>query len=121
MEERKRDQETGCALPRSDDRKRSTRRQQEGSTMRVLARASVAGLISLALAPAAQAQEPKSAALAKQLAAALDAAKLDSVAAKLPAGSDTYVGALYFPGVQLLVVSARYTVPLLINEKLDKK
>jgi len=89
--------------------------------MRVLARASVAGLISLALAPAAQAQEPKSAALAKQLAAALDAAKLDSVAAKLPAGSDTYVGALYFPGVQLLVVSARYTVPVLINEKLDKK
>jgi len=89
--------------------------------MRVFARAFVAGLLAVALSSAAHAQEPKSAALAKQLAAALDAAKLDSIAAKDPSGTDTYVGALYFPGVQLLVVAARYTVPALLNEKLDKK
>src|SRR5262249_34402193 len=75
----------------------------------------------LALSAFATAQESKSAVLAKQLAAALDAAKLDSVAAKDPSASDTYVGALYFPGIQLLVVSAKYTVPALLNEKLAKK
>ena len=72
-----------------------------------------------ALSAAAQAQEPKSAALAKQLAAALDSGKLDSIAAKDPSAPDIFIGALYFPGVQLLVVSAKYTVPALLNEKPD--
>jgi len=31
------------------------------------------------------------------------------------------VAALYFPGSQLLVVSARYAVPVLLNEQLAKK
>ena len=84
--------------------------------MRVFARASMAGLIVLALSWPALAQESKSAALATQLAAALDAAKLDSIAAKDATGADTYIGALYFPGVQLLVVAARYTVRGLLNE-----
>jgi len=82
--------------------------------------ASVA-VVLLSLAPAASAQEGKSAALAKQLAAALDAAKLDSIAAKDPTAPDTFVAALYFPNAQLLVVSAKYTAPQLLDARLSKK
>ena len=66
-------------------------------------------------------EEGKSVALAKELVTLLDNAKLDAVAAKDSAGSDGYVAALYFSGSQLLVVSARYSVPVLLNEKLAKK
>jgi hypothetical protein len=69
----------------------------------------------------AAAQEPKSVALAKQLAAALDAAKLDAIAAKDGADAESYVAALYFPGSQLLVVAAKYAPAVLIKEKLEKK
>ena len=61
--------------------------------------------------PPAAAQESASAPLAQQLAAALDGAQLDSIAAKDTEGDDRYVAALFFPG-RLLVVSARYEVPL---------
>jgi len=81
----------------------------------------LAAVFASTLSVIAVAQEPKSAALAKQLAAALDAAKLDSIAAKDPAAPDVYTGALYFPGVQILVVSAKYTVPVLLDDKLAKK
>ncbi len=67
------------------------------------------------------AQDSKSSALAKQLAQALDAAKLDSIAAKDPSAPDVYYGALYFPGSQLLVVSARYAAPQLLDARLAKK
>ena len=78
--------------------------------------------VVLSLLPSATfAQESKSAPLAKQLAAALDAAKLDCIAAKDPAAPDVFVAALYFPGVQLLVVSGKYTVPQLLVERLNKK
>src|SRR5262245_32769317 len=78
-----------------------------------------ASLLSFALG--AFAQDSKSAALARELAAALDAAKLDSIAAKDPAGPNTFVAALYFPGAQLLVVSAKYAAPLLLDARLIKK
>ena len=80
-----------------------------------------AALVSLSLAPAVFAQDTKSTALAKQLTAALDAAKLDSIAAKDPVAPDTYVAALYFAGSPLLVVSAKYTVPQLLDTRLGKK
>jgi hypothetical protein len=80
----------------------------------------VAAAVSLSIAPAS-AQEGKSPALAKQLAAALDAAKLDSVAAKDPSGADMFVAALYFPGAQLLVVAAKYSAPQLLDARLGKK
>jgi hypothetical protein len=84
--------------------------------------AAFACLVSLAWScPSAFAQESKSAPLAKQLAAALDGAKLDSIAAKDPASPDGFIGALYFPGVELLVVSARYSAPSLLNDKLLQK
>ncbi len=82
---------------------------------------SLVALVVLTLAAAASAQESKSASLARQLAAALDAAKLDSIAAKDPSAPDLFVAALYFPGTQLLVVSAKYSVPQLLNERLTKR
>jgi hypothetical protein len=88
---------------------------------RAVRRWSLAAAGWLLLSSAAFAQESKSVALAKQLAAALDAAKLDSIAAKDPAAPDTYVAALYFPGAQLLVVSAKYSAPQLLDARLTKK
>ena len=84
-------------------------------------RARLTAVLSVLLVSGALAQETKSPTLAKQLAAALDAAKQDSVAAKDPDQPDRYIAALYFPGGQLLVVSARYAVPVLLNDKLAKK
>jgi hypothetical protein len=88
---------------------------------RAFARRAAAAVVSLSLAPCALAQESKSAALAKQLVAALDAAKMDSIAAKDPATADTYVAALYFAGSPLLVVSAKYAAPSLLDTRLGKK
>jgi hypothetical protein len=81
----------------------------------------VAGALVLGTATAASAQEPKSGALAAELAKLLDQMKVDSIAARHPAAPDQYVGALYFPGSQLLVVTARYQVPELLNTKLQSK
>jgi hypothetical protein len=72
-------------------------------------------------AVSAYGQGSKSAALTKELTAALDAAKLDAIAAKDPSAADVFVGALYFPGVQLLVVSAKYSAPQAMTEQLAKK
>ena len=81
----------------------------------------LAALLVLSLAALASAQESKSASLAKQLAAAMDAGKLDSIAGKDPSAPDVFVAALYFPGTQLLVVSAKYTAPQLLMDRLNKK
>lgn len=83
--------------------------------MRCAGRLSWAGAALLALsmssAGAAFAQAPQSPAMAKSLAAALDAAKLDSIAAKDPSSPGTYVAALYYPGAELLLVRATYAAP----------
>jgi hypothetical protein len=77
-------------------------------------------LASLLFAPAlAVAQDSKSAALAVELARLLDEKKLDSVAAQQDA--ELYVGALYFPGSQLLVVGGKYTSPARMKDLLGKK
>jgi hypothetical protein len=81
----------------------------------------VAVALALSISATASAQDAKSASLAKQLAAALDGAKLDSIAAADPSSPDTFVAALYFPNIQLLVVSAKYTAPQLMTAKVDKK
>lgn len=81
----------------------------------------LAGVVIVSAAGPAFAQEPKSVALVKELAAAMDSAKLDAIAAKDPASKDTYFAALYFPGSQLLAVSARYEVPQLLDERIDKR
>jgi hypothetical protein len=81
----------------------------------------VCGVLVLTVVVPATAQESKSAAAAKELGDVLDRLKLDSIAAADPAEPGTYVAALYFPGAQMLVVSAKYSAPTLLNDKLNKK
>jgi hypothetical protein len=76
-------------------------------------------VVALTLPAPASAQDSKSNPLAKQLAAALTAGKLDSIAAR-DGDADVFVAALYFPG-QLLVISGKYSVPQLLAERLGKK
>jgi hypothetical protein len=75
----------------------------------------------LLLPSLAVAQESKSQPLAKQLAAALDAAKLDSLAAPDPAMPGVFVGVLYFRGGQILAISTKYAAPAAIEYKLAQK
>jgi hypothetical protein len=88
--------------------------------MKATANGLLAGALALAFCVPAFGQESKSAPLAKQLAAALQAAKIDSVAAKDPANRDVYVGALYIPGLQLIAVSAQYSAPQYLDANLAK-
>ena len=67
------------------------------------------------------AQASKSAGAAKELAAALDAAKLDAIAAADPSVPGQFVAALYFQGAQILVVSAKYSAPTLLVQKIKEK
>ena len=82
--------------------------------------AAAAALLATALTPAS-AQTSKSSTAAKTLSETLDRLKLDSIAAPDPGDPGTYVAALYFPGAQLLVVSAKYSAPTLLDAKLTKK
>lgn len=79
----------------------------------LLAPVLAAGLLLVPLTAHAQ-QDSKSAALAAELATLLDQNKLDTVAAQY---NDGFVGAMYVPGTQLMVVSAKgqaaYFQPLL--------
>jgi hypothetical protein len=78
-----------------------------------------AALVLLAAPALAAAQESRSSQLATELVKMLDALKLDAIAAKIE--GDQYVGALYFPGSQLLVVKARYIVPERMDAQLQGK
>ena len=78
-------------------------------------------LLAVVMASTAAAQEPKSAALAKELAQLLDGAKLTAIAAKDVSEADTFVAAMYFSGSQLLVVKARYEPSVLLMAKLANK
>lgn len=82
-------------------------------------RGAVAAFLLVVAPVLAFAQESKSSLLAGELAKMLDARKLDAVAAKIE--GDQYVGALYFPGSQLLVVKARYIVPERMDAQLAGK
>jgi len=74
----------------------------------------------LLLAPAASAQDSKSATSVTELVKILDSMKLDSFAVK-GASPNEYVGALYFPGSQLLVVSAKFDTPWRADSLLEMK
>lgn len=91
------------------------------ATVRRLVPFLIAGCVVLGLSDATLAQESKSAPLVKELSQLMDQAKLDAIAARDPAANDGFVAALYFPGTQLLVVGARYQVPVLLNERIAKK
>ena len=90
---------------------------------RVFSAVLVAGFLSaagLASAVAPEPQDAKSAPLARQLAQALDAAKLDSIAAADPS-TGAFVAALYIPGTQLLVVSGKFELPDIGTHRISKK
>jgi hypothetical protein len=92
----------------------------------MMARASIRttvgiGLVLIALSSVAAAQGSKSAAVAKELVQVMDQKKLDSIAAKLPAGEGQYAAALYFPNVQLLVISGHYSAPQLMDPRVTGK
>src|SRR5262245_10186939 len=89
--------------------------------MKTFARGTLVTLCVLGFAAWAIAQESRSAPLAKQLVAALEAAKLDSVAAKHPSAPDTFIAALYIKGFQLLTISATYSAPSLLDARISKK
>jgi hypothetical protein len=80
----------------------------------------IIGLMLVALPSTAAAQVSKSAAIAKELVQVMDAKKLDSIAAKAP-GDGHFAAALYFPNVQLLVISGHYSAPQLMEPRLAGK
>lgn len=78
-------------------------------------------LAAVLLAPAtALAQESRSATAAIELVKMFDSMKLDSYAVKGGSGNE-YVAALYFPGTQLLVVSAKFDSPFRADSLLQMK
>jgi hypothetical protein len=83
----------------------------------------IVGLLSawLPASAAAQTQASKSTAIAKELIQVMDAKKLDSIAAKTGPGEGQYAAALYFPNVQLLVISGQYSAPQLMEPRLAAK
>lgn len=81
-----------------------------------LVRVIVAAALAATALPAF-AQDAKSSASAKELAQLLASKKMDAIAARDPNAADTFIAALAFPS-QLIVVSAKYASPPLLNEKL---
>jgi len=71
--------------------------------------------------PAAAADGSKSSTVAKELVQALDAAKLGAIATADPANPGVFIAALYIPETQLLVVSAKYSAPPLLIDRINAK
>src|SRR5882672_12174493 len=88
-------------------------------TTRRLSGIALAAILLLAPA-AASAQDSKSATSVPELVKLLDSMKLESFAVK-GASPNEYVGALYFPGSQLLVVSAKFDTPWRADSLLEQK
>jgi hypothetical protein len=59
--------------------------------------------------------------VAKELTIALTEQRLDAIAAQDPDEPDRFVAALFFPDAQLLVISARYASPALLQRRLADK
>ncbi|MCY4123578.1 MAG: hypothetical protein OXG72_21935 [Acidobacteria bacterium] len=83
----------------------------------ILKRVAVVVALAVFAAGQVQAQESESAPLAAELAELLTAADLEAIAARDTADEDRFVAALSFPGT-LLIVSARYEVPLYVEQKI---
>ena len=85
-------------------------------------RLALVALSALMVAPAAvRAQDVKSVELAKQLTGLLDQKKIDAFATPDAQNPGAFIATLYFPGTQLLVVSAKYSAPGLLAELLARK
>jgi len=87
-------------------------------TMHRIVIAAVAAVALLAIP--GYAQDAQSAAGAKELAQLMEKGQVDSIAAPLPGSEDAFVAAMFIPG-ELMVVSAKYSAPLLLREKIMKK
>jgi hypothetical protein len=72
-------------------------------------------------AAAAPEEASKSAPVAQALCKHLEQAKLQYIAARDPSDPSRYVAAMHFPGLQLMVVSAKYAAPSLLNEKIIQR
>lgn len=81
----------------------------------------LSGVLAVGVPGPALGQESKSEPLARELARLMDEAQLDAIAARDPQTPDGFVAALYFPGSSLLLVSARYAVPPLLTEKIERR
>jgi hypothetical protein len=81
----------------------------------------IALLISQVVSAAPPQRTVRSGTLAKQLGAALQERGLEAVAARDPDESDRFVAALFYPNAQLLVISARYASPPLLEARLSQK
>lgn len=81
----------------------------------------IALLLSQVVAAAPPARTLRSAPLAKQLGVALQERGLEAIAARDPNESDRFVAALFYPNAQLLVISARYASPPLLDARLSQK
>ena len=89
------------------------------TTVLIAGALAVCGVAAAGSADLRAPQDAKSAPLAKQLAQALDAAKMDSIAAPDPS-TGGFVAALYIPGTQLLVVSGRFANPEIGTHRIGK-
>lgn len=93
--------------------------RQVSSTVLIAGALTVCGIAAAGSPGVSGLQDSKSAPLAKQLAQALDAAKMDAVAAPDPS-TGGFVAALYIPGTQLLVVSGKFANPEIGNHRISK-
>jgi len=85
-------------------------------------RSAVSILLTAALlVPVAAQAQAKSGELAKQLSQLLDEKKLESFAAADAQNAGVFVAAMYYPGTELLVVSAKHFNPPAFTEKLAQK
>ena len=85
--------------------------------MRVYGIVTLVGVLAVLLT-SSNGYAQQSPALAGELMQLLNGAQLDAIAAKDSEGTDRFVAALAFPG-QLIVVSARYEVPMYVEEKIS--
>ena len=87
-------------------------------------RVSLTAILAVAIVsvlPIAADAQSKSADPAKQLCQLLEQKKLESFAAADDANAGVFVAALYYPGTELLVVSAKYFNPPVLADKLTQK
>ena len=78
-------------------------------------------LLLASLAVPAAAQDLRSGEVVKQLTQLLDSKKLDTIAVADAKNPGTFIAAMYIPGTQLLVVSAKYAAPAMLTELVARK
>ena len=88
--------------------------------MRRLSALAVLAVVGIVV-PLTASPERGSVAIAKELGEALSGRQLSAIAAKDPDTPGRYIAALNFPEVQLLVVSASYTDPAVLDDAIARK